>query len=101
MDGSFIMYKILPPNTTIFSGTKYKDNKSYCFEFLAKDWSDAIRICELLDLSTGTKDLGTLEMVLDETPDGPMIVWDNNVAETVANLRLEIEQLKSRLRIYE
>lgn len=71
------MKSTVPSDYIIFTSVKYTDDgKAWGIEFLAKDWDDARRICHLLGMSEGLKDLGELCAIVEKTPDGLLTTWD-------------------------
>lgn len=69
--------KTIPNEYTLFESVKKTpDGKSWGILFLAKNWDDAYRICHLLGMETGLKDLGELCAIVSKTPDGLLTEWD-------------------------
>lgn len=77
-----MMNKTIPPEYTLFTSVKYADDgKAWGIEFLAKDWDDARRLCRLLGMSEGLKDLGELCAIVEKTSDGLLTTWDREGRE--------------------
>lgn len=93
----------LPTGMTIFTAESHphSDGNTYCIDFLANSMEHAKKLAEVFGFNIADGRFGTLEAVVEKTPDGLLTDWDRDVE----SLRADRDRFKNErdkcLRSYE